>query len=78
MRKKEAGSCNDDNCSIIAEDTVLSPKKLELPAKTIKKKAKPGTKPRPRDRQQIHDRLLELRDLIPNGEKVCRSQILFF
>lgn len=76
IRKKEAGSCNDDNCSIIAEDTVLSPKKLELPAKTIKKKAKPGTKPRPRDRQQIHDRLLELRDLIPNGEKMSIDRLL--
>nr|QJQ51246.1 bHLH transcription factor bHLH23.1 [Gardenia jasminoides] len=76
IRKTEAGSCNDDNCSIIAEDTVLSPKKLESPAKTIKKKAKPGTKPRPRDRQQIHDRLLELRELIPNGEKMSIDRLL--
>lgn len=74
INKLEAGPFISDNCSIIAGNTVSSPKKLEQPAKTIKKKAKPGTKPRPKDRQQIHDRLLELRELVPNGEKVQRSQ----
>lgn len=71
FRRLEAGSCTGDSCSIVAGNAVSSPKKLEQPATTIKKKAKPGTKPRPKDRQQIHDRLLELRELIPNGEKVC-------
>lgn len=50
----------------------------EGPAKMVKKKAKPGTRPRPKDRQQIQDRLVELRQLIPNGEKVSKLVVLFY
>lgn len=37
-----------------------------------KKRAKPGesSRPRPRDRQLIQDRIKELRELVPNGSKV--------
>lgn len=44
---------------------------LEMPKK-IKKRAKPGesSRPRPRDRQLIQDRIKELRELVPNGSKV--------
>ena len=37
-----------------------------------KKRARPGesTRPRPRDRQQIQDRVKELREIVPNGAKV--------
>ncbi|CAI9775806.1 unnamed protein product [Fraxinus pennsylvanica] len=48
----------------------------EGPAKMMKKKAKPGTRPRPKDRQQIQDRLVELRQLIPNGEKMSIDRLL--
>ncbi|CAI9093380.1 OLC1v1028875C1 [Oldenlandia corymbosa var. corymbosa] len=72
----EAVSCIADSCSIGATKTVSSPTKLEQPVKPIKKKAKPGTKPRPKDRQQIHDRLIELRELIPNGEKMSIDRLL--
>lgn len=43
-----------------------------LPAKLSKKRARPGesSRPRPRDRQLIQDRIKELRELIPNGSKV--------
>ncbi|KAG8374549.1 hypothetical protein BUALT_Bualt10G0007000 [Buddleja alternifolia] len=41
-----------------------------------KKKAKPGTKPRPKDRQMIQDRLAELRELIPNGDKMSIDRLL--
>lgn len=46
------------------------------PAKPTKKKAKPGTRPRPKDRQQILDRMAELRQLIPNGEKMSIDSLL--
>ncbi|KAL3817882.1 hypothetical protein ACJIZ3_003787 [Penstemon smallii] len=41
-----------------------------------KKKAKAGTKPRPKDRQMIQDRLGELRELIPSGEKMSIDRLL--
>lgn len=44
---------------------------LEMPKKN-KRRAKPGesSRPRPRDRQLIQDRIKELRELVPNGSKV--------
>jgi len=41
--------------------------------KVTRKRARPGetTRPRPKDRQQIQDRIGELRGIIPNGGKVC-------
>ncbi|KAI3687428.1 hypothetical protein L1987_81124 [Smallanthus sonchifolius] len=46
------------------------------PPKAAKKKAKPGTRPRPKDRQQILDRMAELRELIPNGNKMSIDSLL--
>lgn len=46
------------------------------PQMAIKKKAKPGTRPRPKDRQQILDRMAELRELIPNGDKMSIDCLL--
>lgn len=42
------------------------------PAKSSRKRSRPGEnhRPRPRDRQLIQDRLKELRELVPNGAKV--------
>ncbi|KAG2327638.1 hypothetical protein Bca4012_036645 [Brassica carinata] len=50
---------------------------LEMPKKT-KKRAKPGesSRPRPRDRQLIQDRIKELRELVPNGSKCSIDSLL--
>ncbi|KAI3469114.1 hypothetical protein Pfo_025777 [Paulownia fortunei] len=72
---KEPGLCIGDGSSMDAGHTSSS-KRHEEPAKTGKKKAKPGTRPRPKDRQMIQDRLAELRELIPNGEKMSIDRLL--
>lgn len=55
--------------------SVCPPKRAEEPAKPIRKRARPGesTRPRPKDRQLIQDRLKELRGIIPNGAKVLHG-----
>lgn len=72
------GSCSwvSDSYRTLVGHTDLQEKKHVSTAKTVKKKAKPGARPRPKDRQLIQDRLLELRELTPNGEKVCKLQTL--
>lgn len=49
------------------------------PAKSSRKRSRPGEshRPRPRDRQLIQDRLKELRELVPNGSKVQYSCLSF-
>ena len=48
--------------------------------KVAKKRAKAGesTRPRPKDRQLIQDRVKELREIVPNGAKVILNHTLFF
>ncbi|KAH9324343.1 hypothetical protein KI387_004521, partial [Taxus chinensis] len=48
------------------------------PIKGNRKRAKPGesSRPRPKDRQQIQDRLKELREIIPNGAKCSIDTLL--
>ncbi|CAB4321850.1 unnamed protein product [Prunus armeniaca] len=48
------------------------------PSKNNKKRARPGenSRPRPRDRQLIQDRIKELRELIPNGAKCSIDSLL--
>ncbi|KAK9076630.1 hypothetical protein SSX86_004964 [Deinandra increscens subsp. villosa] len=65
-----------DGYSIDGSSTVLQDKKQAEPAKPTKKKAKPGTRPRPKDRQMILDRMAELRELIPNGQKMSIDCLL--
>ncbi|CAN6996852.1 hypothetical protein IGI04_018520 [Brassica rapa subsp. trilocularis] len=50
---------------------------LEMPKKN-KRRAKPGksSRPRPRDRQLIQDRIKELRELVPNGSKCSIDSLL--
>ncbi|KAG7568779.1 Helix-loop-helix DNA-binding domain superfamily [Arabidopsis thaliana x Arabidopsis arenosa] len=50
---------------------------LDMPKKN-KKRAKPGesSRPRPRDRQLIQDRIKELRELVPNGAKCSIDSLL--
>lgn len=51
---------------------------LERSGKGNKKRARPGenTRPRPRDRQLIQDRIKELRELIPSGSKCSIDSLL--
>nr|XP_043609394.1 transcription factor bHLH155-like isoform X2 [Erigeron canadensis] len=48
------------------------------PVNVTKKRAKPGesSRPRPRDRQLIQDRIKELRELVPNGSKCSIDSLL--
>ncbi|XP_043688769.1 transcription factor EMB1444-like isoform X2 [Telopea speciosissima] len=48
------------------------------PAKAGKKRARPGetSRPRPRDRQLIQDRIKDLRELVPNGLKCSIDSLL--
>jgi len=48
-------------------------KRPEEVCKSNRKRLKPGENPRPRpkDRQMIQDRVKELREIVPNGAKVC-------
>ena len=47
--------------------------------KSNRKRLKPGENPRPRpkDRQMIQDRVKELREIVPNGAKVCSLSCAF-
>ncbi|KAK3005527.1 hypothetical protein RJ639_016367, partial [Escallonia herrerae] len=74
--KSEAASWTGENFSVNGESAVSDPKRRVEPVKATKKKAKPGSRPRPKDRQQIHDRMSELRELIPNGEKLTIDCLL--
>ncbi|KAK1408976.1 hypothetical protein QVD17_41179 [Tagetes erecta] len=65
-----------DGYSIDGSSTLSQAKKQIEPTKSTKKKAKPGTRPRPKDRQMILDRMAELRELIPNGEKMSIDCLL--
>ncbi|CAN6471627.1 unnamed protein product [Victoria cruziana] len=57
--------------------SVLPKDEVKLP-KSNKKRSKPGEsgRPRPRDRQQIQDRIKELREIVPEGAK-CSIDALF-
>ncbi|KAJ0565199.1 putative transcription factor bHLH family [Helianthus annuus] len=65
-----------DGYSNDGSSAILQAKKQVEPTKPTKKKAKPGTRPRPKDRQMILDRMAELRELIPNGEKMSIDCLL--
>lgn len=74
--KLDPGLWVSDNYGLNPGGTGLQHKTHDTTAKPMKKKAKPGARPRPKDRQQIQDRLSELRELIPKGEKVCEFSLL--
>ncbi|XP_044486528.1 transcription factor bHLH157-like isoform X2 [Mangifera indica] len=79
LLKSQVGLLIDDSYSINAEHSAVAPaKKPEKPLKVIRKRARPGesTRPRPKDRQQIQDRLKELRGIIPNGVKCSIDALL--
>ncbi|KAK4728941.1 hypothetical protein R3W88_021929 [Solanum pinnatisectum] len=70
ITKLDASTLIGDRCSI--NDC----KGNEKSSKPTKKKAKPGTRPIPKDRQLIYERLSELRGLIPNGGKMSIDRLL--
>ncbi|KAK9059359.1 hypothetical protein SSX86_021979 [Deinandra increscens subsp. villosa] len=76
MHKSNPGLRMVDGYSMSGSSTVLQAKNRVEPPKPTKKKAKSGTRPRPKDRQQILDRMAELRQLIPNGEKMSIDGLL--
>ncbi|KAI3804495.1 hypothetical protein L1987_26075 [Smallanthus sonchifolius] len=76
MHESKPGLRMVDGYSMSGSSTVLQAKKQGEPLKPAKKKAKRGTRPRPKDRQQILDRMAELRQLIPNGEKMSIDCLL--
>ncbi|KVH89983.1 Myc-type, basic helix-loop-helix (bHLH) domain-containing protein, partial [Cynara cardunculus var. scolymus] len=76
MPKSQTGLWMANAYSMNSLSRVSQAKKEVEPHKATVKKAKPGTRPRPKDRQQILDRMAELRELIPNGEKMSIDCLL--
>lgn len=69
----------DDSCCINADGSTLDPTKQdEESGKVIKKRARPGesTRPKPKDRQHIQDRVKELREIVPNSAKCSIDALL--
>lgn len=72
-------SWSEDMQSMRSDSTQTSQsKKPEDLTKTTRKRARPGesTRPRPKDRQQIQDRVRELREIVPNGSKCSIDALL--
>nr|XP_011457575.1 PREDICTED: transcription factor bHLH157-like isoform X2 [Fragaria vesca subsp. vesca] len=79
LPKSQVGLWIDDSYSVNARSmSQAKPQKAEDHTKTAKKRAKPGesTRPRPKDRQQIQDRMKDLRGMIPNGGKCSIDALL--
>ncbi|CAL5430069.1 unnamed protein product [Camellia sinensis] len=75
--KSEGGSWIGDSYSFTCGSSVVSqPKKSKGSIKVAKKSAKPGSRPKPKDRQQIQECIAELRKLIPNGMKMSIDSLL--
>lgn len=72
-------SWTDEGQSLRSDDTrhSLSKRSDDL-SKSSKKRSRSGesTRPRPKDRQQIQDRVRELRDIVPNGSKCSIDALL--
>uniref|UniRef100_A0A1D1ZGY5 Putative basic helix-loop-helix protein At1g64625 n=1 Tax=Anthurium amnicola TaxID=1678845 RepID=A0A1D1ZGY5_9ARAE len=77
--KATVGSWIEDSRSMNEENAFANrTKKPEESVKVPKKRARPGesTRPRPKDRQQIQDRVKELREIVPNGAKCSIDALL--
>uniref|UniRef100_A0A0D9VJE5 BHLH domain-containing protein n=1 Tax=Leersia perrieri TaxID=77586 RepID=A0A0D9VJE5_9ORYZ len=68
----------DDCCSLNTAHSKVSQVKKPEDVKVVKKRARPGesTRPRPKDRQQIQDRVKELREIVPNSAKCSIDALL--
>lgn len=89
MRGEDTQQCLSSSgvCGVISPKWFSSPcpsacseqqERSSGPAKNNKKRARPGetSRPRPRDRQLIQDRIKELRELTPNGAKCSIDSLL--
>ncbi|KAL5719040.1 hypothetical protein ACHQM5_011874 [Ranunculus cassubicifolius] len=77
--KAHVGSWIDDSYSISMESgSSIQSKKAAVTAKGNRKKgqSRESTRPRPKDRQQIQDRVKELREIVPNGSKCSIDALL--
>ncbi|CAN6585813.1 unnamed protein product [Malus baccata var. baccata] len=77
--KSQVGLWIDDSYSVNARSAVQDKQqKSEVHPKNTKKRARPGesTRPRPKDRQQIQDRIKELKGIIPTGGKCSIDSLL--
>ncbi|KAK4770705.1 hypothetical protein SAY87_031237 [Trapa incisa] len=77
--RSHVGLWIDDSHGVIAGGSaVCPPKGADEQVKPTRKRGKPGesTRPRPKDRQLIQDRLKELRGIIPNGAKCSIDALL--
>ncbi|TQD96411.1 hypothetical protein C1H46_017906 [Malus baccata] len=77
--KSQVGLWIDDSYSVNAKSGVQDKQqKAEEHTKNTRKRARPGesTRPRPKDRQQIQDRIKELRGIIPTGGKCSIDSLL--
>lgn len=68
----QEGASTSEGTKMAGKRNVIEQCKKLAPTKVIQKKARPGQggRPRPKDRQQIQDRIRELRYLVPSGEQV--------
>ncbi|TVU27980.1 hypothetical protein EJB05_19486 [Eragrostis curvula] len=68
----------DDSCSLNTANSKVSQLKKPEGVKAVKKRARPGesTRPRPKDRQQIQERVKELREIVPNSAKCSIDALL--
>jgi hypothetical protein len=69
----------DDCVSLNTANSKVSQVKNPEGAKVVKKRARPGEsmRPRPKDRQQIQERVKELREIVPNSAKVRIGHNIF-
>ncbi|PUZ77022.1 hypothetical protein GQ55_1G337600 [Panicum hallii var. hallii] len=68
----------DDCGSLNTANSKVSQVKKPEGVKVVKKRARPGetTRPRPKDRQQIQERVKELREIVPNSAKCSIDALL--
>ncbi|XP_066319159.1 transcription factor LHW-like isoform X3 [Miscanthus floridulus] len=68
----------DDCGSLNTANSKVSQVKKPEGEKVVKKRARPGesTRPRPKDRQQIQERVKELREIVPNSAKCSIDALL--
>lgn len=69
----------DDCVSLNTANSKVSQVNNPEGVKVVKKRARPGesTRPRPKDRQQIQERVKELREIVPNSAKVRIGHNIF-
>ncbi|WVZ74238.1 hypothetical protein U9M48_022447 [Paspalum notatum var. saurae] len=74
LQNLSVGDCGSLNTA----DSMVSQVKKPEEVKVVKKRARPGEsmRPRPKDRQQIQERVKELREIVPNSAKCSIDALL--